>query len=61
MRNITSGRSDGVRFDHRGDAGHVDKGRGGEQAQGDGLGTHGSHLTPHPAAQVGHSRRGRTV
>ena len=30
-----------VAVDHRGDAGHVGQGRGGEQAEGDGEGAHG--------------------
>ena len=30
-----------VAVDHRGDAGHVGQGRGGEQTQGDGEGAHG--------------------
>ncbi len=31
----------GIAIDHRGGAGHVGQGRGGEQAQGDGEGAHG--------------------
>ncbi len=49
----------GIAVDHRGDAGHVGQGRGGEQAQGDGEGAHGFSL-PRPAAQAGRSRPGRT-
>ncbi len=49
----------GIAVDHRGRTGHVGQGWGGEQAEGDGEGAHGYSL-PHPAAQVGLSRPGRT-
>ena len=49
----------GIAVDHRGSAGHVGQGWRGEQAQGDSEGAHGFSL-PHPAAQAGRSRPGRT-
>ncbi len=49
----------GIAVDHGGGPGHVGKGRGGEQAQGDGDGAHECSL-PHPAAQARRSRPGKT-